>query len=398
MKILELRPNPPILLDSLIRFSCQLIRRNDGDTESVSELWYEISKEIDISWRREDVEPYLIATILLAMQEERGVVAKGSVSSELLSNLTEFCDFWNNCLPKLFKKINIECESIERPGEIKPIHKAIAAFSGGLDATFLVWRHIKKKAGYRTQPLSCCAMIHGFDIPLPMDEFFNVSFSVAKKTLETVGLPLIRIRTNILEAVPVHLVYAHGTFLVSSLQFLKSKFDVVLIASSEPYSNLSISWGSSPLTDHLLSSGCFKVMHDGAGYTRPEKAKFISEWTEGMSNLRVCTETRDIHWLNCGRCEKCVRTMACFAVHRLPIPKCLNGSLDVLNARIKSLRLHSPAYNADWINLIKIAKQNKINERWVKWIPLLFLKNKIRQIRKRVKGYLSSRSLAKGKK
>ena len=398
MKTLELKPTPPIILDNHIRFSCQLIRRSAEETESISELWYEIPKEIDISWRSEDVEPYLITTILLAMQEERRVVAKGSVSAELLSNLTEFCDFWSNCLPKLFKKIDIECESIERPEDIKPINKAISTFSGGLDATFLVWRHITKQAGYRTQPLSCCAMIHGFDIPLSMDELFNMSFSVAKKTLGTVGLPLIPIRTNILEAVPVHLGYSHGALLVSSLQFLKSKFDIALIASSMPYVELVFPWGSSPLTDHLLSSSRLKVLHDGAGYSRSEKAQCISEWTEGIANLRVCLTNEDPRLLNCGRCEKCVRTIACFAVNRLPIPKCLNGDLDILNRRIKFFRLHSAEYATQWIDLMKKARQNKIRDPWVKWIPLLFVKYKIRQARKRIKGYLSFWSIARRKK
>jgi hypothetical protein len=234
-------------------------------------------------------------------------------------------------------------------------------------------------------------MIHGFDIPLSMDELFRMSFSVAKKTLETVGLPLIPIRTNILEEVPVHLGYSHGAVLVSSLQFLKSKFDIALIASSMPYVELVFPWGSSPLTDHLLSSSRLRVLHDGAGYSRSEKAQCIAEWTEGIANLRVCLTNVNPHLLNCGRCEKCVRTMACFAVNRAPIPKCLNGDLNVLNKRVKSFRLHSPEYATQWIDLMKKAKQNKIRDPWVKWIPLLFLKYKIRQTRRNVKQYLRSK-------
>ena len=388
MKTLELKPNPPIVLDNHIRFSCRLTRRSAERTESISELWYEIPKESDISWKSEDVEPYLIATILLAMQEGRRVVARGTVSAELLSNLTEFCDVWNSCLPGLFKKVDIVCENIENDENIKPINKAIAGFSGGLDATFLVWRHITKQAGYRTQPLSCCAMIYGFDIPLSHDKFFSMCFAKAKETLDTVGLPLVSIRTNIREVVPVRLEDSGGTLLVSSLQFLKSKFDVALIASCMSYGELVIPYATSPLTDHLLSSSRLKVLHDGAGYSRFEKAKCITEWNEGVLNLRVCLNPEDISLLNCGRCEKCVRTMACSVVNRLPIPKCLNGSLDVLNTRIKTLKLHSLNHALQWAHLMKQAKQNKIHDPWVKWIPRLLVKYKIRQARKRVKQYL----------
>lgn len=391
MKTLELKPIPPIILDNHIHFSCQLTRRSGEEIENICELWYEIPKEIDISWRNEDVEPYLIATVLQAMYEERRIVTKGSVSAELLSNLTEFCDFWNNCLPELFKKIDVECENIEPVEGVRPINRAIAAFSGGLDATFLVWRHITKQAGYRTQPLSCCSLIHGFDISLSNAEFFNMSFARAKKTLDTVGLPLVPIRTNIREIVVVPYAYAHGTVLVSSLQFLKSIYGVVLISGSMPYVELVFPWGTSPLTDHLLSSSRLKVLHDGAGYSRPEKAKCLAEWTEGISNLRVCLDTEHIRSLNCGRCEKCVRTMACFAANRLPIPECLNGNLDVLNERIKYFRFHSPAHKSEWVNLMKEAKRNEIRDPWVKWIPRLMMRYEIREIRKRMKQYFRSK-------
>jgi hypothetical protein len=257
-----------------------------------------------------------------------------------------------------------------------------------LDATFLVWRHIKKKAGYRTQPLSCCAMIHGFDISLSNTDFFNMSFSVAQKTLETVGLPLIPIRTNIRHVIQIDWLYSHTTTLVSSLQFLKSKFDVTLIASTQPYNELVIPWGSFPLTDHLLSSSCFKVMHDGAGYSRPEKAQCIAEWTEGIANLRVCGNTEHIRTLNCRRCEKCLKTMADFVVNGLPIPESLNGDLDRLNRHIKYLKLRTPSEETEWKHLLEIAKQNKIRAPWVKWIPWLIMKYRIKQARRRVKQYL----------
>jgi hypothetical protein len=51
--------------------------RSAEETESIRERWYEIPKESDISWKSEDVEPYLIAPILLAMREGGRVGPKG---------------------------------------------------------------------------------------------------------------------------------------------------------------------------------------------------------------------------------------------------------------------------------------------------------------------------------
>jgi hypothetical protein len=386
MKTLDLEPSPPVIRDNRTRFSCRLIRRDDNSAENTTELWYEIPKKICISWRNEDVEPYLIATILQAMHEGRTIVARGTVSAELLSNLTEFCDFWNCCAPEYFKKIEIVCDRIETSKNTKSLNKAIAGFSGGLDGTFLVWRHITKQAGHRTQPLSSCVMIHGFDIPLVNEAFFNKNFAAAKKTLDAVGLPLISIRTNILDVVTVHILYSQNTALVSSLQFLKSKFDIALIASAESYNNLLIPWGGSlPLNDPLLSSRSLKVLHDGAGYSRSEKAKCIADWADGIAALRVCWSTEFSSALNCGRCEKCLRTMANFAVHGLPIPACLNGDLDTLNAELRFLKLRSRAQEAEWKNLLKQARNNGVQDPWAKAIPRLLKKYTIRKRRKEKK-------------
>jgi hypothetical protein len=46
--------------------------RSAEKTESIRKLGYEITKESDISWKSEEVEPYLITTILLAMQKSEG--------------------------------------------------------------------------------------------------------------------------------------------------------------------------------------------------------------------------------------------------------------------------------------------------------------------------------------
>jgi hypothetical protein len=45
--------------------------------------------------------------------------------------------------------------------------------------------------------------------------------------------------------------------------------------------------------------------------SRYEKTRLISEWDLALRHLRVCNRTEEYtsEQLNCGRCEKCVRTM-----------------------------------------------------------------------------------------
>lgn len=68
------------------------------------------------------------------------------------------------------------------------------------------------------------------------------------------------------------------------------------------------------MLDHLISTESMETIHDSSELTRTEKTAFISNWNATHSMLRVCfnrtgfqEDTASI--TNCGRCEKCIRTM-----------------------------------------------------------------------------------------
>jgi hypothetical protein len=54
-----------------------------------------------------------------------------------------------------------------------------------------------------------------------------------------------------------------------------------------------------------------QIQHDGILLTRLDKTKLVADWNVALQNLRVCNKTNLIKpdALNCGQCEKCVRTM-----------------------------------------------------------------------------------------
>jgi hypothetical protein len=69
--------------------------------------------------------------------------------------------------------------------------------------------------------------------------------------------------------------------------------------------------GSHPLLDHNYSSTTLRVRHDGLTHSRFEKTKLLTEWQAGLDHLRVCNTVDRYRpeTINCGQCEKCVRTM-----------------------------------------------------------------------------------------
>ena len=69
-------------------------------------------------------------------------------------------------------------------------------------------------------------------------------------------------------------------------------------------------WGSHPLLDPNYGSSALEVRHEGFGYTRLERVAEIAKWREGLPFLLVCAQgPLEGGRANCGRCEKCVRTM-----------------------------------------------------------------------------------------
>ena len=67
-------------------------------------------------------------------------------------------------------------------------------------------------------------------------------------------------------------------------------------------------YGSHPLTDPRWSSHRLRIEHDTMRHSRLQKTAAVAQWDLGLKALRVCI-SRKSEDLNCGRCEKCLRTM-----------------------------------------------------------------------------------------
>src|SRR5262249_4815661 len=158
----------------------------------------------------------------------------------------------------------------------------------GVDGTFSVWRHARCRNGFRSQNIALCTMVHGFDIPLEEATAYSTAFARARYTLQSLPLPLLPLKTNARQVINVNWEHVVAASLVAALQNFKGMAGTCLVGSSEPYHSLILPWGSNPITDTLLSSGSFAVLHDGASHSRTRKVAEISDWKEGCANLRVC--------------------------------------------------------------------------------------------------------------
>ncbi len=354
-----LEPLAHNIIDNICERSCKIKRIVKGIIESETLLWFQFDKEITPP-ADDDCDSYLLAVIMDAMKENQNIEINGSISKGLLSNLIEYQAAWVKWLPDTYSQVDITCNNIRKPDILTP--GAICAFSGGVDATFSVWMHSQSKFSYRTQDIQLCSIVHGFDIPIEDENAFVNATKTAKETLSSIELELYPIKTNYRKISKVSWEHAFSCALVATLNNFKSKVGTCIVGSSEPYNSLVIPWGSSPITDHLLSSDDFVVLHDGASHSRTEKVKEISQWKAGIDKLRVCWQG-DLKDRNCGVCEKCVRTKLNFLAVNSSIPACFPPS-DIIRD-LHGINLKHDAVLAEWKQIYEYSINNNIDEPWL---------------------------------
>lgn len=368
--LMQLEPQARVLRDGIVVRRCK-IKRINNDVITESELWFELDHSVPLP-DDQDCDAYLLAMIMEAMREGRRLQIKGSVSRHLLGNLVEYQAAWRKWKPAIYSCIDITVDEIRDTAEKSP--GAICAFSGGVDASFSVWRHSQSKNGYRSQKIKLCSMVHGFDIPLADGVAFENAKQTAAETLIDININLIPIKTNYRLISHANWEDSFTAALVAALSNFKKVAGTCIVGSSEPYDSLVIPWGSSPITDHLLSSGDFTVMHDGACHSRTEKVKAISEWEVGTSNLRVCWQG-DLKDRNCGQCEKCLRTKLNFLAVGSRIPTCFpqGNILEDLNR----VTLANAAVRAEWRQIYEYAINNNLRAPWINKVKKILNKKSI---------------------
>ncbi len=174
-------------------------------------------------------------------------------------------------------------------------------FSGGVDSLYSLLKN--------QDSVSHLVLVQGFDIGLTQNELFSLAQASAQKVAADFGKELIVVRTNIRDFSDRYAAWGmyHGAALAMVGHALSSLVGECIIGSSHPYADLH-PWGSHPLLDPLWSSESVSFLHDGLEANRLQKLALIAKSDVALKALRVCWESEREH--NCGRCEKCLRTMA----------------------------------------------------------------------------------------
>lgn len=146
------------------------------------------------------------------------------------------------------------------------------------------------------------------------------------------------------------------------------EFSYGLVGSSEPYNGLVLPWGSNPATDYLLSGSFFRIVHDGAGFSRTQKVEEIAKNTTASKVVKVCWEGKQT-FRNCGVCEKCMRTRLNFLAIGVSNPECFKTPTDT--ELIKTIKLNDDAQCAELKSIIKYVSDKGLKFEWIKDLQIV---------------------------
>ncbi|WP_341303897.1 hypothetical protein [Pseudomonas sp. TMP25] len=175
-------------------------------------------------------------------------------------------------------------------------------FTGGVDSFYTFFKH--------RDEITDLIFVHGYDVDLD-DLPRREQVSAMGRALEQAcGVRFIELETN-----AIRLFrdfgrwgkHAHGYGLGSAARHLAGYLRRIYVPSSFATAEL-LPWASHPDTDPLFSDERLDVVHDGCEAGRVDKVRALADDPLALQHLRVCWERVEGAY-NCGRCEKCLRTM-----------------------------------------------------------------------------------------
>ncbi|HEY9625508.1 MAG TPA: hypothetical protein V6C78_34630 [Crinalium sp.] len=262
-------------------------------------------------------DAFLVAACMPAMHYgEQRIAIQNEICPELKSNLDVAMHIVQNWYPKRNYRVPVIEATTKSTEELKSRDTAWFC-SGGIDSWTSFYLNQQRYEATHPCRIKHGIFIYGFDFGKrkTLDERpgWNVLREQLEAELHSKDISLISVNTNIRQEFDEPYLWRDvfsGAALASVAHFLGEKISLALIASGPSLADLC-PWAQHPLLDPHYSSYSTRIDHDGVHLSRLDKVKLLSPALNDLNVLKVCNnvERIDGNMLNCGRCEKCLRTM-----------------------------------------------------------------------------------------
>lgn len=318
---------------------------SDHETVVTLESNHSDERRIEIFWnysgesvpRKESMNGNfaLVAMLPYAMHHRLNIHLEGCADEEMIASLEECQDLWVLWRPDLYHRINISCSEYTPP-KIIPGKRAVMAFSGGVDACYSLHAHQSKSLGRRSKEIDLGLLIIGFDIERDNPEWIEIAKDANKRILASYGTKQTVVETNWKDFC-VDWEMSFGFGVTATLHHFNKSYQFGVWSADEDYRYEVRPWGNHSSQNPLLSDRSFPILATGAGLDRSSKVRTISDNPEILRNIRVCWAF-PAGLLNCGKCEKCVRTYLNFKIAGINTVEAISSELkptDISRIKIK---------------------------------------------------------------
>jgi hypothetical protein len=179
-------------------------------------------------------------------------------------------------------------------------------FTGGVDSFYTALTHQREVDGL--------VFIHGADIALDRRDLRRRTAERLHEAARALGLELIEVWTD---AKPFTRSFGpwsqHSGAAFASVGLVLADHIRRLYIPASLSRGDAYPLGSHPELDPLFSTEAVDIVHDGFYQSRHAKVAALMQSDVAMNWLRVCNNRAD-DGENCGRCEKCLRTMTSLAI------------------------------------------------------------------------------------
>lgn len=262
-------------------------------------------------------------------------------------------------------RLLLDARGVALQPALRPPH-AGSFFSGGVDSFWTLCNRIATLPAGHPLRVRDAVLAYGFDMGWGEDwerdlPLFAQSLEQLRPVTEALGVRLLPVATNVRSLFSDSNFWAarwHGMVLAAVAALLSGRLTDMMVPATNDLWHPG-PWGSSPLIEPQFSGPAQRIYHDGVQASRLDKVRRLAEFPQVLPHLRVCTKVDRIPagFLNCGVCEKCVRTQLELLASGVKQPCPSFAQAGVRPAQLSQLSVLSEYHASEYQELIEPLRQ-----------------------------------------
>jgi len=281
-------------------------------------------------------EALVTAALLPVMRMGLDLEVEAPVSARFLAGVDKLGDIYHAWHADELRKPALKTRAVITRNQASGARVGMF-FTAGLDSFYTLLKH--------QHEVTDLIYVHGLGGQPESPAMEPRKSAMVHQAAQMLGKNVIEVETGIRPFLTDHglswLHIALAPALIALGHTLHTQFKRIYLAATHYYAELH-PYGTSPMTDPLWSTEALEIIHDGCEASRIDKARLLVTSEAAMRSLRVCDQVSP-NAPNCGRCEKCLRTMMQLLLAG-GLDRCTTFAEPIDTELVRRVRLKTPGF------------------------------------------------------